>query len=621
MFCGVLGCGSVSAAEKIPAPEFADHLDWLNVDKPLTLKELRGKVVVLDFWCYCCINCMHIIPDLHRLEDKYGPALEIIGVHSAKYVAEHATDNIRDAILRYGITHPVVNDRNFDIWNSYGAHAWPSLVLIDADGNVAAAMSGEGVYDAFDQKIGDLIHSAEAGGTINRTPIALHLEKDKAPPTALSFPGKIAAADGKLFISDSGHNRIVVINLADNTIDQTIGDGNAGLKDGSFALAEFSRPQGVAVDGKMLYVADTENHAIRAVDLAAKTVRTLARQGGISSPWDVLVHDGALYIALAGSHQLGRLDLGGKKIAVFAGSGREQITDGPLAQAAFAQPSGLATDGSVLFSADSETSSIRAVNFDPAGRVRTVVGSGLFDFGDADGERGAVRLQHALGVCYHEGRLYVADTYNNKIKAINPVNGETHTIIGSGIAGFTDGPALLARLNEPAGLTFAGGKLYIADTDNHLIRVFDPATGTVNTLMITDAEKLLPSEATAPPEKYTGTVITLPAQSVAAGAVKVAFDVTVPPQFKLNAAAPFYFGVSTEDGKTLAASNVMDPKFPVTIPIKLAAGTSRLTIDLVIYYCDADQESFCRVKRLRYLMPVEAGSGSGGDTIEIRASP
>jgi DNA-binding beta-propeller fold protein YncE len=608
------------AANKIPAPEFPQNMEWLNVDKPLTMKDLHGKVVLLDFWCFCCINCMHVIPDLHRLETKYGNALEIVGVHSAKYVAEHDSDNIRAAILRYDIEHPVVNDRNFAIWNLYGIHAWPSFILIDPDGNAIGILEGEGAYDAFDQKIGELVKQYDAAGKINRAPIALKLEKDHSPPTPLLFPGKLAADDGKLYISDSNHNRIVVLNLADRTILQTIGDGKAGLKDGSFAQAEFYRPQGVAVAGDKLYVADTENHAVRVVDLKAGKVSTIAgngKQGALSSPWDVLVHDNSLLIAMAGHHQIGAIDLRTSKVEPFAGSGLEDISDAPLAQAAFAQPSGLTTDGKQLFSADSETSSIRAMDFDAGGSVRTVVGKGLFDFGDVDGKRETARLQHALGVCWQDGLLYVADTYNNKIKTVNPETGETHTLIGTGHAGFADGNARLAELNEPSGLTFADGKLYIADTNNHLIRVFDPATGTVDTLHIAAAESLMPASDVEP---FSGTVRNLGKERVGPGSAKLELNVTVPKEYKLNAAAPFYFGVSI-DGKMVAERNAIDPKFPVTIPLDLKAGVTNLTVDMVIYYCDADREAFCRVKRLRYMLPVESTPLAAKDTVRIEAAP
>src|SRR5207253_7133841 len=128
-----------------------------------------------------------------------------------------------------------------------------------------------------------------------------------------------------------------------------------------------------------------------------------------------------LFVAMAGHHQIWKLDLEKAVIWPFAGSGREYIRDGPLAVSSFAQPSGLTSDGTTLYVADSEVSAIRAVPLDGKGDVKTVVGEGLFEFGDVDGMGNQVRLQHALGVAYHQGKLYVADTYNSKIKIIDPL--------------------------------------------------------------------------------------------------------------------------------------------------------------------------------------------------------
>jgi DNA-binding beta-propeller fold protein YncE len=626
-------------ADDVVAPEFPQNLQWLNVDKPLTMQELHGKVVVLDFWCFCCINCMHAIPDLKKLEAKYGDALAVIGVHSAKYIAEKDGDNIRNAILRYELTHPVINDRDFAVWNSFGVSSWPTFVLIDPDGSIVDAHSGEGVYDAFDAKIADLIQKFDAQGKINRTPLALHLERDKAPPTPLLFPGKIAAdADGShLIVSDSGHNRIVELNAADGSVSQIIGQGTKGLRDGSFEQAQFFRPQGLAVDGQVVYVADTENHAIRKIDLAAGKVTTLAGTGkqaqfdapgigtqiDLSSPWDVLVHDGVLYIAMAGVHQLWTLNLQTGEAAPFAGTGAEGILGGALPEANFAQTSGLATDGKQLFTADSETSSIRAVDFDPRGQVRTLVGSGLFVFGDKDGERDAVLLQHPLGVLFYDGAVYVADTYNNKIKKLDPNTGRTETVVGNGQAGFEDGPALSAELNEPGGLTAAGGKIFIADTNNHLIRIYDPQTKIVSTLQIAGVEKLLGAEQMPRPEKFDGKLLSLAPQEISASAKVVELSIAVPDGYALNPAAPFYIALYSDDAKVAAVSgegtprNIANPAFPMNIPIRFSPGSTRLTMDLVVYYCSERREAVCLVRRLRVVAPINVTPRGTGEAAKI----
>src|SRR5437588_1810498 len=256
---------------RVRAPELEGGRGWLNTDKPLSIAALRGKVVLLDFWTYGCVNCMHVIPDLKRLEEKYSRQLVVIGVHSAKFENEKDTENIRHIILRYGLEHPVVNDADFRIWRAYAVRAWPTLVLIDADGYVVGQLAGEGHYDVLDRAIGVLVEDARKRGTLNETPLKLALERAKVGDLPLAFPGKILADErsDRLFVADSNHNRVVVTRL-DGTLVETIGSGERGTKDGAFEQASFYRPQGMALDGDTLYGADTENHLIRRVDFKSR---------------------------------------------------------------------------------------------------------------------------------------------------------------------------------------------------------------------------------------------------------------------------------------------------------------------------------------------------------------
>lgn len=488
----------------VPAAALEGGVEWLNTADPITLAALRGKVVVLDFWTYCCINCMHVLPDLKKLEAKYANQLVVIGVHSAKFETERESQNIREAILRYEINHPVVNDANMIIWRHFDVSAWPTLMVLDPEGNLVGYMSGERVYEPLDQAIGLLVKFHRAKGTLNETPMHFDLEQGRAVDTALRFPGKVLAdaASDRLFISDSNHNRIVITTLAGKLID-VVGTGEVGKADGAFDQSTFFRPQGIALDGDTLYVADTENHTIRGVDLKGRTVSTVAGTGdhgssrshrprpaketALNSPWDLYLHEGKLYIAMAGPHQIWLWNPQTDEVHAFAGSGSEDIEDGDLQSAAFAQPSGLASDGEVLYVADSEGSSIRAVPLNPDKPVWTVVGTAdldagrLFEFGDVDGENGKARLQHPLGVVWHKGALYVADTYNNKIKAVDPEKRFSVTFLGTGESGKDDDPA---QFDEPAGLSVAGNKLYVADTNNHAIRVVDLKTNQVRTLVL-----------------------------------------------------------------------------------------------------------------------------------------
>src|SRR6266540_5243752 len=397
---------ATQAAPRVRAPELPGGRGWLNTDKPLSLAALKGKIVLLDFWTYGCINCMHIFPYLKNLEQKYANQLVIISVHSGKYENEKDTENIRRVILRYELEHPVYNDADFAVWRAYKVNAWPTRVLIDPAGNIVGAVAGEGNYEQFDRVIARVAEDFRKRGELNEQPLKLALERAKVGDLPLAFPGKVLAdAKGdRLFIADSNHNRIVVTKL-DGSFIETIGTGAVGSADGAFNNASFYRPQGLALDGDSIYVADTENHFIRRVDLKTKTVQTVAgtgqqardyfRQGPartieLSSPWDLQLVDRQLYITMAGSHQIWKLDLDKQEVSTFAGSGREARQDGPLLEAGFAQPSGITSDGKMLYIADSESNIIRAIDM-VSGRVETLVGGDLFDFGDVDGQGDVVR--------------------------------------------------------------------------------------------------------------------------------------------------------------------------------------------------------------------------------------
>ncbi len=503
--------------KKVAAPELDGGIAWLNTGGPLSLKkDLKGKVVLLDFWTLCCINCIHVMPDLAKLEKKYPNELVVIGVHSPKFENEKVTASIRKAVLRYQIEHPVVNDADHTIWDKYEVDAWPTMVLIDPEGNLVGFTSGEGNYELLDIVIGKLVDEHKKKKTLDEKPIRFDLAKFReSGDTPLFFPGKVVAdAPGqRLFIADSTHHRIVVTDLQGNKI-AVIGTGTPGKADGGFDAAQFDDPQGMAVRGDTVFVADRKNHLIREIDLKAKTVATVAGNGtqdhehdsrrltsavnareiGLNSPWDVLLEGDKLYVAMAGHHQIWLLDLKGKKIEPFAGSGRETLTDGLLRKAAFAQPSGLTTDGKSLFVADSETSSLRQLPLtaDPEARVKTLVGRSLFVFGDRDGlgqdggeDSGTeARMQHALGVAYHNGKVYVADTYNNKIREYDLRTRKLTTLVSGRPLGVF-GPAVL---NEPGGISHANGKLYVADTNAHRVRVIDIATKAVTTLQLKGVE-------------------------------------------------------------------------------------------------------------------------------------
>lgn len=633
--------GAFTYAGENAAPAFPDDVSWLNVSDPLTIDELQGKLILLDFWTYGCINCIHIIPDMRRLEEEFGDYLLIIGVHSAKFDNEGQTDNIRQIVQRYDVTHPVINDSEFEVWGTYGVRAWPTMVLIDPLGKVVGGRSGEGVYDAFAPILEIMVEEYGAAGLLNADPITkLAPEVHQSDATALSYPGKVLAdpATDRLIISDTAHHRLILTNLDGSAPVQIIGTGERGFVDGSFSEAQFSSPQGLALDGDILYLADTENHAIRKIDLANRSVETLVGTGkqarsyppsggiapnvDLSSPWDLTLYDGILYIAMAGPHQLWSIDLATGEIGAYAGSGREGIVDAALANAQLAQPSGIDTDGNLLYFADSEASAIRTASIDLNGTVETIVGTGLFDFGDVDGTGDAVRLQHALGVVVApDGLLYVADTYNNKIKLIDPATRESTTFAG-GEAGFADGNLSEARFYEPGGLDYADGKLYIADTNNHAIRIIDLATEQVSSINFADELALIPSTATDTPTnsgldevsinttfELEDKVIELPAVEISAGKGALVFDVQLPEGYKLNDQAPFTV-INQSDATVMLSDDFASyrevlPALPLRLPVMFSEGDTVFSTDLTIYWCEAVNQTLCFVENVTLTVPVK----------------
>jgi len=500
----------------VRAPELRGTA-WLNTARPLTLADLRGKLVLLDFWTYCCINCLHVLEDLKYLEAKYaGRPFAVVGVHSPKFPHEDDAQSVRQAVLRHGIQHPVLLDSGRRTWDAYAVRGWPTLVLLDPRGYILGQVSGEGHRERLDAAIGQALELLEEAGTLDGQPLPIRLEAASDALSAASpllYPGKVLAdADADLLcVADTGHHRLVLAHL-DGSNAKTIGSGEPGAADGDYPSASFRAPQGMAYDPerRLLYVADTGNHLIRCVDLGSHAVTTVAgtgRQGFtrrgahparavlLNSPWDVCLIGGALYIAMAGLHQIWLYDPAEASVAVVAGSGVEGRADGPADAAALAQPSGLASDGARLFVADSEISCVRAIELGGTGAiVRTLAGGDLFQFGDRDGRGDAARFQHPLGVAYapagaEDGdgpAVFVADTYNHRIRRLDPATREVTTIAGAAQAGDTDGPIAEAHFNEPGGLSYAAGRLYIADTNNHAVRVLSLAERTVTTVSLPD---------------------------------------------------------------------------------------------------------------------------------------
>lgn len=623
-----------------PAPALPGGLTWFNVAKPPTLAELQGKVVLLDFWTLGCINCQHIIPDLKALEAEFPNELVVIGVHSGKYAAEHDDDSVREAISRFGLVHPIVNDPDFVVWNIYGANAWPTLVLIDPAGNLVGSHSGEGVYDLFQPIISSLVSEFDEGGQVNRVPF-ITSPASSAASTVLSYPGKVLADEkgGRLFIADSGHNRILVANLQ-GELQMAIGSGAEGFADGTANEAKFSQPQGIALspDGSILYVADTRNHAIRAVELPGGEVTTIAGTGkqldrfpvedspaakaALGSPWDVLVDGDTLYIAMAGIHQLWAIDLKSQTISVFAGTSREGIEDGhPRTMATLAQPSALTSGEGYLYWTDPESSSVRRVELGGGGAVETLVGTGLFDYGADDGPFEKAQLQHPQGIAFANGKLYVGDTYNHKVRVLDLKDEETETLAGSGARGWEDGDGDDAMFDEPGGMSVAGSTIYIADTNNHLVRTVDTRSGAVRTLALSNISAIA---------SVSGRVLrmSLQEQTVAPGAGQLTLQISVPGDHRLNSQAPSRLSFASsnpavlEPGETKIAWSSDEPGIEVAIPANYATGSAVLIATGEVYYCRKGEEALCFIQQIEVTLPVTIAPGGKGEaTLNIELPP
>lgn len=436
---------------------------------------------------------------MRDLEARFSDQLVVIGVHSAKYTTEGRDVHLEDAVQRLGLHHPVVNDSGMRVWSEYAVRAWPTLMFIGPDGRVIGKHEGEFDPEQMGAAVAQMIAEASEAGDLR--PGHFELEAPPRPlPEPLAYPAAVQVDNGHLYIADTAHHRIFIANL-DGRIVRSIGGVEPGFRDGMANDAAFNSPHGLALDGDRLYVADTGNHAIRMIDLNTTEVTTLAgtgrlalsygsggaaRETDLRSPWDVALVDGTLFIAMAGNHQLWMHRLGSNEVRRFAGTGHEGKRDDRVPRAWLAQPSGIVPMGDELLFADAETSSVRVSATTTDGDVTTLVGKDLFDWGDVDGPLDSALLQHVTGVAYEpeSGLIYVADTYNNKLKRIDLEQRVIVTLAGTGDPALSDGPAEYAAFFEPHGLAIHDGQLYVADTNNHAIRSVDLNSGTVSTLDI-----------------------------------------------------------------------------------------------------------------------------------------
>jgi thiol-disulfide isomerase/thioredoxin len=433
---------------RVRAPELSGSGGWLNTPGPLSLAALRGKVVLLDFWTFCCANCLHVLDELRPVEEEFADVLVVVGVHSPKFAHEADHAAVAAAVERYDVRHPVLDDPDLATWRQYAVRAWPTLVVVDPEGYVVAEASGEGHAAGLADVIRDLVAEHEAKGTLRRgaAPLAI----PDVPATPLRFPAKVVATPDGLLVSDTAHRRVVLVDDAGTVVR---------------AYEGFAEPQGLCLlpDGRVA-VADTVAHLVRALDPGTGAVTTLAGTGEqlrgapfggpalaqpLSSPWDLAWWDGRLYVAMAGIHQIWAYD--GESVGVVAGTAAEGLRDGPAGEAWLAQPSGLSVGADRLWFVDAETSALRWLR---DGEVGTAVGHGLFDFGHVDGPAGDALFQHPLGVLARaDGTVLVCDTYNGALRSYDPETGTVST--------------LATGLAEPSGAVEVDGEVWVVESAAH----------------------------------------------------------------------------------------------------------------------------------------------------------
>lgn len=469
-------------------PEFPDGLEWFNTDAPVSLNGQRGRVVLVCFGSFSSIQCQHVLTDLNYLASKFRKQLTVIGVHTTRFPEEMKRTHIQKMLNKHHVRYPVVHDPELKLPKRFGIKTTPSQLLVDRDGYIIGALTGDGKLSRLEEVIEYQASRESKLSTADSQPISVTQHPE--PHSVMSFPGRVLASRDRIYIADSSHNQILVTSRQGNILCR-YGSTSPGFIDGEGMSAAFNKPQGMALRDQFLYVADEGNHAIRRINIRTDEVSTVAGTGTagmvfgssssnpvkmqLNSPVDLELEGGMLYIAMAGMHQIWGLSLIDNTIKVFAGCGREGLKDGPANIAEFAQPSGLAVYGRHLYTVDAISSAIRSIDLDN-GSVATLAGSGLYEYGDADGTESAAKLQYptAIAADMEHRMLWVSDTYNNKIRRVGVKTRHVSSV------------ALNRPLEQPGGLAFHGGTLYIANTNAHEILCLNPDKGHAEPLNVTE---------------------------------------------------------------------------------------------------------------------------------------
>jgi hypothetical protein len=588
-----------------PAPDLPTAADaWAGVDRPLRIKdELAGRVLLLAFWTPSSISCTRTLGTLTALQDRFANRpFSVVGVVTGKFDAERDAAIAQAALERAGVAFPLVMDADYALWSQYGAKGWPTLALIDAEGYVVAMEGGEPDARVLEFAIANLLKDGERRGVLAKGPPSWQPAPRSPTSGPLSHPAKVTALPaGRFAVSDTGHHRVLVFTEAGQLV-HAIGSGRRGLVDGAFAEAAFDGPAGLAAQGDALYVADAGNHVVRKVELASGRVTTIAGTGELGrgqrelkgpglatplrSPLDVAVSGDWLFIAMAGSNQVWRAALSSGHIEPWLGTGEEDFTDGAASTSRLARPSGVAVSGASLVIADSGASAVRQAHL-AAGDVSTLAGQGLFLFGDADGAKADARLQFPLGVAAAGDAVYVADTYNGKVRRLK--GGQITTVS--------------AGLTRPQGLAVIGSRLLVADTDAHRLVWVDLSTGALEPLTLGPV-----------PDAATGVVrpaFTLKTATVRRGASTVRLVVPAPRNERFSADAP-QRATATATGARVTGDvgiTVEEDEVRIDVPVE-ASGPGALSVEVTLYAGPKDKPH-TRPGRATLQVPLGLGEDAG----------
>jgi thiol-disulfide isomerase/thioredoxin len=618
---------------KVRAPELVGRGGWINTgEAALSLTELRGKIVLLDFWTFCCVNCLHVLDELRELEERFSDVLVIVGVHSPKFVHEADHEALIAAVERYAVAHPVIDDPDLTTWSQYAVRAWPTLSLIDPEGYVVAQLSGEGHAHALERMIEQLISEHDAKGTLRRgdSPYVAPTYE----PTDLRHPGKaLRIPDGTVLVADTSRHSLVVMNAhgdgpAGGLVLGRIGSGVRGFVDGPAIDAQFNEPNGIvllpddiaASFGYDLVVADTVNHALRGVRFEDGAVTTIAGTGKqwmqgdatngpalatpLSSPWDVAWFNDRIYIAMAGEHRLWSFDPRTSMVRVEAGTSQEGLVDGPAATAWFAQPSALAVDENAevptLWIIDSETSALRRLS---NGIVTTHIGRGLFDFGHVDGPATDALLQHPLGVAVlPDGSVAIADAYNGAVRRYDPQT-DTVTTLATGLAEPAD---VIVLPNEELADGTRGALLLVVESNAHRV-----------TRVPVPAEARTMSGGSFRTQR--------PPMTVAPGAVRLRVVFEPPPGEKLDDryGPSTYVTVSATPPELLASGEGSDTPLERDLVLSDTVISGVLHVSARAASCDDGEVEFpaCHVHQQDWGVPVNLAADGSPEVLLVLAGP